>query len=207
MNSHFHTVLQQVQSRLNNDERLIVAIAGAPGSGKSTIAEQLHEHWGGDNGLSSLVPMDGFHLDNTILDREGWRSRKGAPHTFDVLGLKRTLAAIKADREDVYLPVFDREADLSRAAARRVTSSQRLILVEGNYLLFNQPPWTELHAFFDLRIFLRVPLETLEKRLMQRWLNHGFSEDQAREKVGQNDLPNARAVTDNLSEADCILEG
>lgn len=207
MDTHFETVLQLLQNHRQGDQRLMVAIAGAPGSGKSTLAEKLHDYWGGDSGLSSLVPMDGFHLDNVILEQEGWRHRKGAPHTFDVLGLQRTLAAIKADQAEVFLPVFDRDADHSRAAARRVTLEQRIILVEGNYLLFNQAPWTGLNDFFDLRVFLKVSLTTLEKRLMQRWLDQGMSEVQARRKVEQNDLPNARAVVEYLGEADCIIEG
>ena len=60
-------------------ERRILGIAGAPGSGKSTLGEALVAALAP---RAVLVPMDGFHLANTELARLRRRQRKGAPDTL-----------------------------------------------------------------------------------------------------------------------------
>ena len=68
--------------------RRFLAIAGAPGSGKSTTAETLHRWLEARRpGESAVLPMDGFHFDDAILEAKGRRPWKGAPDTFDVGGL------------------------------------------------------------------------------------------------------------------------
>jgi pantothenate kinase len=73
--------------------RVIVAIAGAPGSGKSTLAEAICARLGPE---AALVPMDGFHLDNAILDARGRRFQKGSPDTFDTAGFEAMLLRLRA---------------------------------------------------------------------------------------------------------------
>jgi len=73
--------------------RSLVAIAGAPGAGKSTLAAALVDRLGPE---AALVPMDGFHLDNAILDARGRRFAKGSPDTFDVAGFEAALQRLKA---------------------------------------------------------------------------------------------------------------
>ncbi|MEX1336333.1 MAG: nucleoside/nucleotide kinase family protein, partial [Candidatus Limnocylindrales bacterium] len=67
--------------------RQVIAIAGAPASGKSTIASRLNDRLNEvAPGSTALLPMDGYHFDDEMLVPRGWRPRKGAPHTFDVGG-------------------------------------------------------------------------------------------------------------------------
>ena len=66
-------------------ERRILGITGAPGAGKSTVAEQLVTALGPNTAV--LVPMDGFHLANEVLIDLGRRDRKGAHDTFDDGGM------------------------------------------------------------------------------------------------------------------------
>jgi len=77
----------------SGNRRIIVAVAGPPGSGKSTLAEALVNAVNEAAGtpLSVIVPMDGFHFDNAILEQRGWLNRKGAPHTFDVAGYEQCI--------------------------------------------------------------------------------------------------------------------
>ena len=91
-----------------NGKRLLVAIAGAPGSGKSTIAGQLARRLNdGVPGTATVLPMDGFHYDDGLLDALGRRARKGAPDTFDVAGLRHLLGRLRANAEDaIAVPVF-----------------------------------------------------------------------------------------------------
>lgn len=188
--------------------RFIVAIAGAPAAGKSTLAEALRAEI---NALSAselcvVVPMDGFHYDNAILDARGDRARKGAPHTFDAAGFKVLLSRLKQENGDIAIPVFDRAQDLARASAALVTLQHRILLVEGNYLLLDQPLWCDLQHYFDLSLFLDVPFATLEQRLIQRWLDHGADMGAARNRALSNDIPNALTVTRQSYPADFILQ-
>jgi pantothenate kinase len=64
-------------------DRFITAVAGPPGAGKSTVAAQIVAAIGHH---ARVVPMDGFHYDNAVLDQLGLRARKGAPETFDAAG-------------------------------------------------------------------------------------------------------------------------
>ena len=78
-----------VIEKAGNAPRFIVAIAGPPGAGKSTLADALHEELTRRGEKSAVLPMDGFHMDNGILEERGLLKRKGAPETFDVRGLPR----------------------------------------------------------------------------------------------------------------------
>ena len=170
--------------------RALVAIVGPPASGKTTLAAELARRVPG----AAVVPMDGFHLDNALLDAAGTRAVKGAPHTFDAAGLRALLARLRAGESPVHVPVFDRAADLSRAAAASVGPGHRVCLVEGNWLLLDRDPWRALHALFDLSVALEVDEATLRERLVARWLAHGHDAAAALARAEANDLPNGRLV-------------
>ncbi|MBA4221934.1 MAG: nucleoside/nucleotide kinase family protein [Methylobacterium sp.] len=185
-----------------DQRRIVVALAGAPGAGKSTLSEQLLAAL--PVGEAGLVPMDGYHFDNAVLDAMGLRHRKGAPQTFDCAGLAATLRRIRSGEGDVAVPLFDRQADLARAAAAIIPADARFILVEGNYLLLDRAPWSDLAPLFDLTIFIEVPMAELERRLLARWTDLGRSEEAARAWVAGNDLPNARLVIEGSRRADIV---
>jgi pantothenate kinase len=185
--------------------RYMVAIAGAPGSGKSTLAETLRNALTAMGEIAAVVPMDGFHYDDIVLNARGHRARKGAPFTFDVAGFEILLKRIRAGEPGIAIPVFDRTMELSRAAADIVDERAKIVLVEGNYLLLRQPPWTRLRSLFDFSVFLSVPREELERRLIQRWLDHGFDMAYARNWVASNDIPNILAVIDDSAAADLTI--
>ena len=184
--------------------RLMVAIAGPPGAGKSTFAEALAEALNADAAESAaVIPMDGFHYDDGLLEARGLRRRKGAPATFDVGGLCHMLLRLRGrDEAEVAVPVFDRRLEISRAGARIVAAHVRVLVIEGNYLLLNQEPWRQLAPLFDVTVMLRQSRSSLETRLIQRWLAYGFGEAEARAKVLSNDLPNVDVVLEGSREAD-----
>ncbi len=187
-------------------DRTLIAVAGPPGSGKSTYAEALCEALNERSPrVAAILPMDGYHFDNSVLDAHGWRDRKGAPHTFDVGALADDLLRVRATEVSVFVPVFDRALDLSRGSAREIPPEVRIVLVEGNYLLLDQEPWTGLAGTFDLSLYLDVSESTLESRLLQRWLDHGFPMAEARRKAEGNDLPNARLIRSESRPADIII--
>ena len=200
-NAGLEAALGLIRARAAGGGRLLIALAGPPGVGKSTLSEPLREALGQD---AAIVPMDGFHFDDSVLAERGFSARKGAPETFDLEGLAATLGRLRAGG-DVAVPVFDRAMELARAGGRIVPASARFIIVEGNYLLLDRPPWDGLHELFDIRLFIDAPLAELERRLVARWLGFGFDIGEARRKAEGNDLPNARLVLAHRSPADLTL--
>ena len=191
-----------LKRKASRKTRFMIGIAGPPASGKSTLAEQLREALG-ENAV--VVPMDGFHFDDAILNARGHRTRKGAPHTYDVAGFEVLLKRIKAREPDIAIPVFDRSLELSRNAADIVSKEAKFILVEGNYLLLKLAPWKRLSALFDFTLYIDVPEEELIRRLKQRWHEHGFDETYAKNWIAGNDLPNIREIQTNSSKADLVV--
>ena len=194
-----------IMARASGRDRLIVAIAGAPGSGKSTLAERLRDKIEASGERVAVVPMDGFHFDDRVLVARGLLTRKGAPETFDVAGFRHLMMRLRAREADVAIPVFDRSIELARAGAAIVPAETRIILAEGNYLLLDEAPWDSLAGDFDLTVWLDVPVDELERRLVRRWLDHGFAPDKARDKALSNDIPNARRVAAGSRKADFTL--
>jgi pantothenate kinase len=192
-----------IRARATGQGRFITALAGAPGSGKSTLAHDLVAALGAD---ARVVPMDGFHYDDTVLAARGLRHRKGAPETFDAQGFIHLMHRLRAGGE-VAIPVFDRSMELSRAAADVVTDADQFLVVEGNYLLLNEAPWDALRPLFDLTVFLDVPMVELDRRLVARWAQYGKTPAAARAWIDGNDMPNIRRVIDGSRKADIVVQG
>ena len=196
----------------SRERRFIVGIAGPPASGKSTLAAALREALtggaapDGKGEVATIAALDGFHFDDAVLNARGHRPRKGAPFTFDTAGYAAMLERLAAPvREAVAVPVFDRDLELSRAAAAVVEPHHRIVITEGNYLLLDDDRWRGVRGFLDLSVFLDVSAEELHRRLMDRWLGHGYSPAKAKEKTEANDLVNARLVLDNSVDPDFRL--
>ncbi len=201
---HVHDLADMLLDR--EAPRMIVAVAGAPGSGKSTFAAELARRLGARGKRSVVVPMDGFHLDNALLEARSLLARKGAPDTFDAQGFIRLIRAIKA-QEDVVAPSFDRMRDLSVAGAIAVPAQAPFVIVEGNYLMFDQAPWADLAGLWDVSVRLDVPLPELRARLIQRWLSQNLSRAAATRRAESNDIPNAQQVIAKALPCDFTFDG
>lgn len=188
--------LAQMVLRRQDGQRQLIAICGAPGSGKSTLVEVLNNTINAHaEGSCAIVPMDGFHFDDAVLRERDLLHRKGAPETFDIDGLIHLHRRLSDNQDQsVAVPLFDRDNELSRAAARIIPRSVQTVLIEGNYLLLDQPGWLQLAPFYTLTIQLDVPLHELKRRLMERWDEQGLSFQEAQTKVQGNDMPNAKLV-------------
>ena len=184
------------------DRRLMVAVAGAPGAGKSTLAAEIANALGG---IAAVVPMDGFHLDNATLKARGQLAIKGAPDTFDA---EAFIALVKriANGGTFNYPTFDRAEDCVVPGGGTVAGSAKIIVFEGNYLLLKANPWAKLADLWDITVLIDVPLDELRRRLIKRWLEHGHSEAQAIERAQGNDIPNAELVTQNSGRPQFVIQ-
>ena len=135
--------------------------------------------------------MDGFHLSNEVLGQLGERHRKGAIHTFDAQGFVALVEHLATTSDTTPIPLFDRDQDAVISDAATIESAQRILVVEGNYLLVDEHPWRRLRQFFKKSIFLNPGMAVLKARLIQRWLDQGYDDHGARERALGNDIPNA----------------
>ncbi|MBV0914080.1 uridine kinase [Rhodobacteraceae bacterium ASV31] len=183
--------------------RRLVGIAGPPGSGKSTLAARVAAALGTRRAV--VLPMDGYHLDNADLDRRGLRDIKGAPETFDADGFVTKLRAVRKATGVVRYPVFDRAADRTVPEAGTLHPQVDTVVVEGNYLLLQDPPWNALRSLLDASVMIAPPETVLLERLVERWLTHGLSPEAARRRAAGNDLRNVRTVLSRSAPADLLI--
>jgi pantothenate kinase len=191
-----------IMAKAATANRFMVGIAGPPAAGKSTCSQAFAEGLRAHDASAVVVPMDGFHYDDAVLDRLGLRSRKGSPPTFDCAGFEVLLKRLKTCEPNVAIPVFDRSLELSRAGAELIPSLTKYLIVEGNYLLLNYAPWSHLRSLFDMTVFLDVPIDELDRRMVARWDFYGRDKEAARAWIDGNDMPNIRHVFDHSVDAD-----
>ena len=184
--------------------RAMIAIAGPPASGKSSLALATAAELTQRNHVVAVMPMDGFHLDDRLLEKRGLLPQKGAPETFDFDGF---LAAVRRVRSEpsVILPDFDREREIAIAGSLEVCCETRFVLVEGNYLLLGEEPWNGLAEFWTFSVFLSVSMRTLELRLKDRWHSYGLDSSATNTKIHGNDLVNAERIEKSRGHADLVL--
>jgi pantothenate kinase len=200
-------IAQAALDRAGDRQRFILALAGPPGVGKSTLSETLIEEFKRLGECAAVVPMDGFHFDNAVLEDCGEMARKGAPFTFDTGGFSELIKRLRAEPErDIAIPVFDRTLDLARAGGRIISPGHRYLIAEGNYLLLDKAPWREMADLFDMTVMLTASPEQLRQRLIQRWIDHGLSVGDATARALGNDIPNAELVLACSRPADIVLE-
>jgi pantothenate kinase len=185
-------------------ERRILGIAGAPGAGKSSLAEAVVRDAGN---AAVLVPMDGFHLADVTLARLGLLDRKGAPETFDAWGYAALLARLRSrPPETVYAPGFERDLEQPIAAAVAVPPEADLVVTEGNYLLLDRPEWRAVRAELDEVWFVHLPDAVRRERLAARHVAFGKTPQDAQAWVDRVDEPNARLVRATRDAADRVIE-
>ncbi|MGW1341260.1 nucleoside/nucleotide kinase family protein [Kribbella sp. NPDC002412] len=187
--------------------RAILGITGAPAAGKSTYAEQLTAKLVADGHKVALVPMDGYHLAQSVLEELGLAEVKGAPHTFDGDGFVALLTRLKeAPDEQIWAPRFDRGIEDSIAASIGVAPDITLVVTEGNYLLLEQMPWATIRTLLDQCWYVEVPEQLRHDRLEARHRRYGRSPEEAHARTYGTDERNARRIAATAHSADAIVQ-
>lgn len=178
--------------------RLLIGITGAPGAGKSTAADAIVAALPD----AALVPMDGYHLPQARLRELGRRDRMGAPDTFDVPAFVALLRELRFSGGSVLARGFDREIEEPLADAIRISPENRIVVVEGNYLLHDADGWEEVAPLLDDTFVLIVDDDVRRARLIERHIRFGKSAEDARAWTLGPDEANARLIAATASRAD-----
>jgi len=200
----FSEALERAQFLLeNSDRRILIGIIGKPGSGKSQLSSYLIEHLPSDS--TCLVPMDGYHLSNKVLAELGRSNRKGAPDTFDADGYAALLERIRTSSADIYFPVFHRKIEESIAAEGVVTHKTKLVITEGNYLLYDEGGWREVASLLTESWYVDVDDALRLERLVDRHHFYGKDWQAAIDWAHGTDEKNAQLVESTKSRADFFV--
>ena len=185
-------------------QRHLLGITGAPGAGKSKVAQDLIDKLGYD--LAAFVPMDGFHLSNHTLITWRRRGRKGAWDTFDADGYVHLLRRLRDQEEEiVHAPDFNRDVDESIGSALPIRREVPLIVTEGNYLLSDLGGWAGVAPLLDQSWYLQIDEATRLQRLTYRHQRHGMNHEQADAWARTTDQANAVLIAQCMPRADLVI--
>lgn len=203
--SEIDELIGRARQRAASGRRWLLGICGAPGAGKSTLAERVVAEIGDG---AALVGMDGFHLAQRELRRLGREARKGAPDTFDAAGYVELIRRIR-DRgpETVYAPEFRRELEEPIAGAVAIAPEVALVVTEGNYLLLPEAPWGALRGLLDEVWFVELDEAVRLERLIARHRRYGRGEAEARAHALGSDQQNAVRIAATAGRADVVVRG
>ncbi|MXX90471.1 MAG: hypothetical protein F4213_04480 [Boseongicola sp. SB0677_bin_26] len=202
----YASLLRVVETRLDAVQPpLVVAIAGPPATGKSTLAQRLTEDLLAAGQFAVHCPMDGFHKTNTQLAAEGLCSVKGRIDTFDGTTFAKAVARL-ARGDAFWWPRYSRLKHDPVPEGTRIEGSETVCIVEGNYILANDRPWSTAAAHFDLRIFKDAPDGLLRQRLTQRHERGGKGKSETSAKIARTDMPNATEIRKSASVADFLFQ-
>ncbi|MBI2811230.1 MAG: nucleoside/nucleotide kinase family protein [Candidatus Melainabacteria bacterium] len=189
--------------------RYLLGLAGSPASGKSTFSAQLVDGVNRElnKEVAVVVPMDGYHFSNEVLDEKGLRPLKGIPATFDAQGFVDLIKRLKEETDrSVFAPLFDRSIEASIENGIEIAPHHEIIVSEGNYLLLDEKPWNELRNLFDEIWFIDSTIEKLMPRLLARHKECGRNTEETKTKIDSTDLPNAILIDRTKSRAHRVID-
>ncbi|MGX6606077.1 nucleoside/nucleotide kinase family protein [Micromonosporaceae bacterium Da 78-11] len=200
----FDALVERARSLAAGGRRAVLGITGAPGAGKTTLAQEIVRALAGDQ--VAHVPMDGFHLADLELDRLGLLDRKGAPDTFDALGYAALLRRLHEDTDEtVYAPGFERTIEQPIAGAIPVPRAARLVVSEGNYLLLDDARWSTVGPLLDEIWYVDLDQTERVRRLVKRHIRFGKDEPEAIAWATGTDELNATVIAATKARADLII--
>eukprot|EP00029_Vermamoeba_vermiformis_P001186 TRINITY_DN11351_c0_g1_i1.p1 TRINITY_DN11351_c0_g1~~TRINITY_DN11351_c0_g1_i1.p1 ORF type:complete len:236 (+),score=38.48 TRINITY_DN11351_c0_g1_i1:40-708(+) len=201
MDTVYRELADELVSKLNGKQRLLVGIAGVPGSGKSTAAKEISRIINEEHpNIAVVVPMDGFHYYRSELDAmpnpKEAHDRRGAPFTFNAEKFHQLLKQIK-ETGSAKAPSFDHSVKDPKENDIVVAPENKIIIVEGNYLFLEEKTWNNITDLFDERWFVDCDIDEAMKRVFVRHVKHiGFSEEVSKQRIAGNDRPNAVMIVE-----------
>lgn len=193
-----------------SSKRVVIGIAGIPGSGKTTLTAKMCELMNQKGFKTQGISQDGFHYYRQQLylmknSREAIE-RRGAPFTFDAVKFLRLVEKFNDPQykdTEIMAPSFDHSKKDPIENDVVILPDTKIIFVEGNYLALKDPVWKELGGYFDEIWRLEVLMEEAKERLVERHLTAGIcaTREEAQRRAEDNDLVNGVYILENLVPA------
>ncbi|KAF9776821.1 hypothetical protein IL306_004939 [Fusarium sp. DS 682] len=204
--------------RYSQDSRVIIVLAVPPGSGKSTIAAQVVHRINAfrQTPIAKVLPMDGFHYSRAFLDslpnHIEAHARRGAYWTFDGQGVSKMVNQLHATRKRpltaLYVPSFDHEIKDPILDAIEISPEVKIVIAEGNWLLYNQHPWNQIADYADETWFVDVDPELALQRVAKRHVSSGIEDtlEAALARARDNDMRNGDEIRASLIQPNITVE-
>lgn len=201
------------QMQREKGKRLIVFLAAPPATGKSTLASFLADL---SQRLSctpvQAVGLDGFHyhqdyiLTHSVTLQDGrvlpMKRLKGSPETYDVAHFLKKLEELR--HGNPLWPIYDRR--LHDVVEDQLPVTAPVVLVEGNWLLFQEGLWRKLAGQADYTMFIRAEEQELKERLLCRKMQGGSTREEAEMFYQTGDGVNVRRALQGSGPADFSLK-
>ena len=190
------------------DRKIIAYLAAPPAAGKTTLAQFLEKLSRENQMLTNIraLGMDGFHYNSEYLKknkilRDGqeilMNGIKGAPETFDVDSMQLKLREVRL--EGTQWNIYDRI--IHDVVHNALSVEDDIILLEGNYLLLEDPRWTNIRVLADYTVFIKAAPQLLTERLINRKMNTGLTREEAENFYRNSDGKNVERVLANSARA------
>jgi pantothenate kinase len=198
--------IHALERQISPTKRVVIALAGPPGSGKSTAAQKViellnqtqQEPW------AQLLPMDGFHYSQQVLNgfpnKVEAYARRGADWTFDAPGLLKFVRHLRGfdtnSTEVIHAPGFDHALKDPTLDAIAIGPETSLVILEGSWLLLDLEPWREISCLVDDTWFIDVDPNLARLRIAQRHVKAGIEPDMvhALSRADANDMINGAKI-------------
>lgn len=144
---------ERIDALLVEKGRVVVAVDGSCGAGKTTLARWLQRYYG-----CEVIPMDDFFLRGEQRTPERF-AQPGGNVDYERFG-EEVLRPLLAEESFAYCPY---NCGTGKLDAPRTVKPGRLTVVEGTYSL--HPSFGEC---YDLKVFLTVDEEVRRRRILQR---------------------------------------
>ncbi|MCL2222851.1 MAG: hypothetical protein FWC20_10930 [Oscillospiraceae bacterium] len=147
------TLLEKIEELRPIKSPLLIAIDGRCGSGKTTLAETLHNACGGN-----LFHMDDFYL--RLKQRTPERYAEPGGNVDYERFLAEVLTPVQAGNEFSFRPFDIKIWDLGES---RHFTPEHINIIEGSYSLH-----PTLASLYDIRVFLDIGKEEQMRRIVKR---------------------------------------